>query len=36
MVQAQNWEPPDPPKLLVSARRVAQELEVPTWKANEI
>ena len=25
-----------PPKLLVSARRVAQELDVPIWKANEI
>jgi hypothetical protein len=35
-VQANHWEPPDPPKLLVSARRVAQELEVPGWKANEI
>ena len=35
-VHAQHWGPPDPPKLLVSARRVARELEVPTWKANEI
>lgn len=35
-VQPHHWEPPDPPKLLVSARRVAQELEVPIWKANEI
>lgn len=36
MVLPHHWEPPDPPKLLVSARRVAQELEVPVWKANEI
>ena len=33
---AKHWEPPDPPKLLVSARRVAAELDVPPWKANEI
>ena len=31
MVQAQHWAPPDPPTLLVSARRVAHELEVPTF-----
>lgn len=31
-----EWDAPDPPKLLVSAKRVAAELEVPIWKANEI
>ena len=36
MTRPEHWEPPDPPKLLVSARRVAQELDVPAWKANEI
>ena len=36
MTRPEHWEPPDPPKLLVSARRVAQELDVPIWKANEI
>lgn len=30
------WDPPDPPKLLISAKRVAAELNVPIWKANEI
>jgi hypothetical protein len=35
-LRPEHWEPPDPPKLLVSAKRVAQELEVPLWKANEI
>lgn len=29
-------EPPDPRKLLVSAKRVALELDVPSWRANEI
>lgn len=32
----EDWEQPDPPKLLVSCKRVAQELDVPLWKANEI
>jgi hypothetical protein len=36
MMRPEHWEPPDPPKLLVSARRVAQVLDVPIWKANEI
>jgi hypothetical protein len=35
-MRPEHWEPPDPPKLLVSARRVAEELDVPIWKANEI
>lgn len=33
---ANEWDAPDPPKLLVSAKRVAAELDVPIWKANEI
>jgi hypothetical protein len=36
MMRPEHWEPPDPPKLLVSAKRVAIELDVPMWKANEI
>lgn len=36
MMRPEHWEPPDPPKLLVSAKRVALELDVPNWKANEI
>lgn len=32
----EHWEPPDPAQLLVSCRRVAKELDVPIWKANEI
>jgi len=36
MTRPEHWEPPDPPKLLLSAKRVALELDVPTWKANEI
>ena len=36
MTRPEHWEPPDPPKLLVSSRRVAEELGVPLWKANEI
>ncbi len=36
MVKPEHWEPPDPPKLLVSCKRVAQELDVPLWKANEM
>jgi len=35
-VRAEHWEPPDPPKLLISARRVALELDIPHWQANEI
>jgi hypothetical protein len=35
-MRSEHWEPPDPPKLLVSAKRVALELDVPLWKANEI
>lgn len=35
-MRPEHWEPPDPPKLLVSAKRVALELDVPSWKANEI
>ncbi|UAL29822.1 hypothetical protein K8W59_19175 [Nocardioides rotundus] len=31
-----EWDAPDPLKLLVSAKRVAAELDVPIWKANEI
>lgn len=31
-----EWDAPDPPKLLISAKRVAAELDVPIWKANEI
>jgi hypothetical protein len=36
MVRPEHWEPPDPPKLLVSAKRVAQDLDIPIWKANEL
>lgn len=36
MSRAEHWEPPDPPKLLVSSRRVAEELDIPLWKANEL
>src|SRR5688572_5103955 len=36
MVKPEHREPPDPPKPLVSCKRVAQELDVPLWKANEI
>jgi len=36
MMRPEHWEPPDPPKVLVSAKRVALELDVPNWKANEI
>jgi hypothetical protein len=36
MTRPEHWEPPDPPKLLVSARRVAIELGIPIWKANEL
>jgi len=36
MSRPEHWEPPDPPKLLVSARRVAEELDIPIWKANEL
>jgi hypothetical protein len=36
LVKPEHWEPPDPPKLLVSCKRVAQELNIPQWKANEI
>lgn len=35
-VLPQHWEPPDPPKLLVSARRVAKELDIQIWKAQEL
>jgi hypothetical protein len=31
-----SWDAPDPPRLLISAKRVAIELAVPIWKANEI
>ena len=31
-----EWDAPDPPKLLISAKRVAAELDVPIWKASEI
>jgi hypothetical protein len=36
MTRAEHWETPDPQKLLVSARRVAQEFDVSPWKANEL
>lgn len=36
MSRAEHWEPPDPHKLLVSSRRVAEELDIPLWKANEL
>lgn len=36
MTRREHWEPPDPPKLLVTARRVADELDIPVWKANEL
>ena len=36
MTHPKHWEPPDPPKLLVSARRVAVELEISPMKANEL
>ena len=36
MMRLEHWEPPDPPKLLVSAKRVALELDVPNRKASEI
>lgn len=36
MTRAKHWESPDPQKLLISARRVAEELDVPAWKANEL
>ncbi|WP_444663394.1 hypothetical protein ACT17Q_14890 [Cellulomonas sp. CW35] len=32
----EHWEPPDPQKLLISARRVAEELDVTPGKANEL
>ena len=32
----EHWEPPDPPKLLISARRVAKELDIPAWKAQQL
>lgn len=31
-----TWDAPDPPRLLISAKRVALELDVPIWKANEV
>lgn len=31
-----EWDAPDPPKLLISAKRVAAELDIPIWKANEL
>lgn len=31
-----EWDAPAPPKLLVSAKRIAAELDVPIWKAHEI
>lgn len=34
--RTEHWEPPDPPKLLVSARRIAAELDISPWKANEV
>ncbi len=36
MIRAEHWEPPDPRKLLISARRVAEELDVTPGKANEL
>lgn len=36
MTRAEHWEPPDPRKLLISARRVADELDVTPGKANEL
>ena len=30
------WEAPDAPRLLISASRVAAELDVPAWKAWEV
>ncbi len=35
-IRAEHWEPPDPPKLLVSARRVAKELDIQIWKAQQL
>lgn len=34
--RAEHWEPPDPPKLLVSSRRVATELGIQLWKAQQL
>ena len=31
-----DWDAPDSPRLLVSAKGVAVDLDVPIWKANEI
>lgn len=31
-----EWDAPDPPKLLVSAKRVAAELDISISRANEI
>ncbi len=31
-----GWEPPDPPQLLITSARVAKELGIPQWKANEL
>ncbi|TCJ31062.1 hypothetical protein [Nocardioides jejuensis] len=31
-----EWDAPDPPRLLVSAKRVAAELDIPIWKAHEV
>lgn len=36
MARPEHWEPPDPPKLLVSARRVARELGIQIWKAQQL
>lgn len=35
-IPPQQWEPPDPPKLLVSSRRVAKELDIQLWKAQQL
>ena len=36
MIRPEHWEQPDPPKLLISARRVAKELNIQTWKAQQL
>lgn len=36
MTRQRSWEPPDVPRLLISAGQVAAELEISAGKANEL
>lgn len=36
MRPSDHWEPPDGRKLLVTSHRVAEVLDVPQWKAQEL